>query len=463
MKTIKVLLMAVPMALSLFSCVQDEGIQSEKTSKHEVHLTMGFTLAADLSTRATRPLTSIDPWQRVTDMRVYVFRLDSEDGTYKLYSPEVKDNNGKIRKQPNIYISDFNKTHSDDNDGIWKDPLEDESHTYTITPMLPDGYYRLLAVGYDDPNMSPVKLNWTEGKTTWETATLVNNSGSPVASEIFTGYPRDIYGNVQTLHVNPNSDDIYVEIKCRRTVAGVLLYLKNIPANYIAEDSWSGIGGGTGIITSDLIKGKDYKIHEVALVTIGHNPIVNAVSRHWENDFVFDNSRFKLTRLASIEINPEEGEGDGEIKYIRKTFPAVGNFVMPSDTYIAKDNPLVADYIGGLLDKDSRKFDKSLYLCFFTKTGSGLYYPVKLWPVKLVRSNIQDVESEDLCAGELMLQPDNPFNYNLVANHLYCLGMYKADGSIDQPVDLEKERNEHNETVNIVVIGSWQYEINIEM
>lgn len=461
MRPIKVLILVLPMALTFFSCSQDADIIKEKTSKCPVNLTMEFTLSSDIKSRATRPLTSVDAWQRVTDMRVYVFRSESEDGTFTLYYPEIKNSNGQLQKQENIYIPEFDKFEAGEdngNDGIWKQP-EDEQHTYTITPMLPDGYYRFLAVGYDDPQKSPVKLNWNEDITTWETALLINNSGTPIASEIFTGYPRNADGEVETIHVDSESEDIYVDIICRRAVAGVLLYLKNIPARYTAENSWNADEVGTGIISSGLNAGTQYDIYEVALVTVGYNPICNAVTRHWEEEFVYDNRRFKITRLASIALEPGEAQ-DG---YHRKVFPAVGNFVMPSETYKVKDAPLYANYEGGI-EGESKGFDKSLYLCFFTKTGTGQYFPLRLWPVKLVRSYTQDEDAEDLCAGDLMLQPDNPFNYNLVANHLYCLGMYKDDKSIDQPVDLEKEIKEHvDDALTIVVVGSWQYEINIEM
>lgn len=462
MKTIKVLLMAVSMAFSLFSCVQETGFPDEESSKLQVNLTMGFTLSSEINTRSTRPLTSIDSWQRVTDMRVYLFYSETGDeNSFKLYYPLVKNSFGQLERQENLYIPEFDKTEVEGNDGIWKQP-EDEEHSYVISPMLDEGFYRLLAVGYDDPNLSPVTLDWEEKETTWETAVLTNKSNTPVASEIFTGFPRDEEGNVRTIHVVQNNDSFEIEIECRRAVAGVLMYLKNIPSHFNAEESWEGEDTGTGIISPELTQGKSYAIHEVALVTVGYNQVCNAVTRHWEDPFKYDNSRFKLTRLAWIELDPEDEDVDGG--YHRKTFPAVGNFVMPSETYKVKYHPLEAKYSGGLSDPDSHEgFDKSLYLCFFTKTGSGLYYPVKLWPVKLVRSYTQDEDLEDECAGDLELTEDNPFNYNLVANHLYCLGMYKADGTINQPVDLEKEKEEHGEELIIKVLGSWQYEINIEM
>lgn len=462
-KTIKVLLMAVPMVLTLFSCSHEEEMVIENSSKQKVNLTIGFTLSTDIKTRDMRPLNSIDAWQRVSDMRVYVFRSDNEDGPFTLYRPETKTITGQLQRQDYLYIPAFEKVATEDNDGIWREP-EDEEHTYYLAPMLKEGFYRLLAVGFDDPDKSPVKIDWKEYKTTWEDAILSNVSGTPVASEIFTGYPRDKKGNVETLRIDADTEDVEVEIICRRSVAGVLLYVKNIPSHYKAEYGWSGIAGGTGIITSDLIAGNNYAIYEVALVTVGYNPLCNAVSRHWEDDFKYDNSRFRLTRLASIELDPDDG--DVENGYHREYFPAVGNFVMPSETYKAKDQPLIANYEGGMLEAEDHPLNRSLYLCFYTKTGSGLYYPLRLWAVKLVRSYTQDEDSEDLCAGDLNLQADNPFNYNLVANHLYCLGRYKDQGTRDddKPVDLEKEITEHGgDNLIIEVLGNWQYEINIEM
>ena len=444
------------MAFTLFSCAQEEVMLDEKGPKHEVSLTMSFTLASDLDTRATRPLESIDAWQRVTNMRVYVFRSnDGEEGPFNLYYPEIKGANGELQKLNYFHIPEFDKGYGDEN--IWKEP-EDEQYEYTISPMLDEGYYRFLAVGFDDPELSPVKLNWTE-ETTWEKAILSNSGNTPDASEIFTGYPRNADGEVETIKIDSKTKELSKEIKCRRAVAGVLLYLKNIPVKCKAEHDWYGDEIGTGNAGPTIIKGTECDIHEVALVTVGHNSNCNAVSRLWENDFKLDNSGFRLTRLAWFELDPEGEEVNNG--YHEKIFPAVGNFVMPSETSTVKEKPLIIKSEDEFWTPQTLTFDKSLYLCFFTKIGND-YYPVKFWPVKLVRSNIQDEESEDFCAGDLNLQPDNPFNYNLVANHLYCLGM-KGE-TIDKPVDLKKEEEEHgDDPLKIVVIGNWQYEINIEM
>jgi len=467
MSSIKALLMALPLASMLFACTQEESMRAKEEAVREVELTVGFSVSSDIRSRACRPLESIDPWQRVTDMRVYVFRSENgPEGTFRLYYPLVKDNRtDAISKQQYLYIPEFEKTGYEGpdgkiEDGTWKNP-ESETHTYTIKPLLPDGDYRLLAVGFDDADESPVKIDWREGETTWDTAIMNNEGGTPVASEIFTGYPLDKEGAVESFQVSGKDVHFVTTIVCRRAVAGVLLYLKNIPSHYAAEDSWSGEGGGTGVISSDLTAGRDLSIHEVAIVSVGHNPQCNAVTRHWTGDFKYDSSRFKLTRLASISLNPKEADANG---YHMRTFKAAGNFVMPSYTYGAKDNPLLAGYPGGMLTPGTHPFDKSLYLCFFTKTGSGQYYPLKMWPIKLVRSYTGDEDQEDECAGELQLTRDDPYHYNLVANHLYCLGMYKSDGKPDDPVDLKKEIEEHpGQDLTIRVIGSWQWEINIEM
>lgn len=463
MNSIKALLIAVPVLMALFSCQQWEETPQTQTQEREVQLNIGFVLSSEISTRACRPLTSVDPWQRVTDMRVYLFRSESgEDGTFKLYHPLMKNKiTGVVEKQPYIYIPEFEKITGEDNEGSWKSP-QDETHTYSLPSVLPDGYYRLLAVGFDDPDKSPVKLNWTEDVTEWGNAVFTNESGTPVASEVFTGYPRDNDGNVKIIHVSEDNVSFNTTIVCRRAMAGVLLYLKNIPASVTAEIGWSGNNGSpTGIITSDLLEGTTgLKVYEAALVTVGYNPLCNAVSRHWTGDFIYDNSRFKLTRLASVSINPDDADADG---YHNRTFKAVGNFVMPSATHTVKENPLVADYTGGMLYPEKTSFDKSLYLCFFTKTASGYYYPLKLWPIKLVRSYIQDEELEDDCAGDLQLEGNDPYHYNLVANHLYCLGVYKDDKSADEPVDLKRELDYPQDDLTITVIGSWQWDVNIEM
>lgn len=484
MKSLSALLTAIPLAMTLFSCSGDEESSRSPEEAYEVDLSMDFRLA-QLTTRSGRELISADNWQRVTDMRVYVFRSESgEDGSFTLYYPPIKDGlTGKTQEQPYIYVQDFEKYVINGSDGTWTQPTFEE-HSYTISPLLTEGYYRFLAVGLDDPGSSNVKLSWTKGITNWNDATIVNNSGIAKVNEIFTGYPVDEDNNVKTIQVgNDKKKYFHTSIELHRCAAGVLLYLQNIPAKWKAEYGWTVSGGdGTGVINADLDKGDtEYTVDEVAVVTIGYNPVCDALKRLWkveeaisdsesetnteaQEEFIYDDgSRFTMTRIASLPLDPGDEDVTGgyhnsgsDTKKYR-----TGGFVLPSHL-AGKSLQAKGEKLND--GETAAVFDKSLYLCFFTRTGTGNYYPLKMWPIKLVRSNTQDYNLEEECTGDLGLTPNDPYHYNLLANHLYCLGIYKDGGETNEPIDLKKEIDEHpHDDLTITVIGSWQWDVNIEM
>jgi len=455
MKALKylTLLLLAPLAAS---CSQ-EGLTDADDGYgklHEVRLTFDFTLDSSTGSRSPRPLETSDNWQKVSDMRIYVFRSSTgvTDESFVLYHPNVRDEaTGRVSEQPYLQVTGFEKN----SDDIWKEPTF-EQHMYQIVPMLGEGYYRFLAVGRDDEaGNTPLELNWTKGLTSWRYAMMENTGGSPRVSEVFTGYPMNTDGTVRTIRVT-GADSFTEHITCRRTVAGVLLYVKNIPVRLTTEYAWHGEGSPTGAISQDVEKGVECSVDEVAIVSAGYSGDVNLMSRRHGDVFIKDQSRFKATRIAWVSTSGMETDETGNY-YVNKAYS--GSFVFPAPLY---DKSFTADYAGGeKADAGNYTvFDKSLYLCFFHISGSGKYYPIKMMPIKIVRSDVSDSESESICAGDYVISADG-LHYNLVANHLYCLGVRNEKNKEDDPIDLKDALK--NPELKITVIGNWQADVDITM
>jgi len=453
MNALKYLTMLL-IALLATSCSQDDLTTDDGDRPlHEVQLTFDFKLDSSIGTRASRPLQSADDWQKVSDMRIYVFRSSTglDDGSFVYYQPTIRDDRtNEIATRPYLQVSGFEKRDED----IWKDKTF-EQHTYRIVPMMENGYYRFLAVGRDDdPNNTPLKINWTPGVTTWETAAMQNESGHPRVTEVFTGYPMNDDGTVKTIHLI-GKDSFREHITCRRTVAGVFLYVRDIPVRLTTEYAWHGEGSSTGVISQDVEKGIECTVDEVAIVAAGYNADVNLMNRRHGDTFINDQSRFFGTRIASVSTAGLEKDDEGYYK--GAVFD--GNFVFPTHLY---DTSFIADYTGGEKAEAGSYtvFDKSLYLCLFHISGSGKYYPIKMIPIKIARTETHDSDSEGICAGDNAISDDR-LHYNLVANHLYCLGYRNIADGVEDPISLKDVINKSE--LQITVIGNWQADVDINM
>lgn len=431
-------------------------IDGETLYKVDLRLDIGV----DPATRS-RELNSSECLQSVNNVRVYLFRSDTgAEGSFLLYHPYlINSATGDIEKRPYLYVSDFEKaTGAEWNDHI----LGNESHSLYIQPMLGKGVYRFLAVGRDDlPESSPLKISWTEGVTNWDEALMQNENGHPRVTEIFSGYPRkEGSKEVKSLEL-PDQIYFHETIILRRAVAGVLLHVTDIPQTLISDYSWYAKDSPTGIIRQDMEKNKEYNVAEVAIVAAGYYPTLDLVNRRWHEPrpFVTDESRFFATRLAWISTKGLEKATSNLGNPVFKGSLPTGNFVFPARL---TDRIFYADYTGGEKEDPEymKPFDKSLYLCFYAITAGGSYYPIKMVPIKIVRSTIHDPIGHDICAGDDEMDPTG-FHYNLVANHIYCLGMFNPSDGIDEPVNLD-EALRHPE-LEITVIGAWQTDVNIDM
>lgn len=270
---IKIITTALLSLVLVFGCSEDEltdkpdeGV-TNRLREIEVTLDLGVKSGIQLSGRTSsnpraagiegrtktvlpRMIESWDPAQQVNDMRIYVFRTaesNGKDGTYTYYIPE------------NATTGYFNVTNEEK--GIFSNSVPHtgapETHTYAIKPRLEEGYwYKFLAVGRDDKYATPLsevtdysewgykilkETQFKENITTFNDASISleqNESGDDYApvfcTEIFSGV---LQNEEDALHVTAGLKRFSRTITLKRAVAGLLVYVKNIPYEVVDDDS----------------------------------------------------------------------------------------------------------------------------------------------------------------------------------------------------------------------------------
>ena len=183
-----------------------------------------------------RSLVSSNDWQQVNDVRIYLFRKNTA-GNFVYYRPS--DANGS--KLDYLSVEDFSLKFDLSPYVIWwgGDDDANEVHSYIGQLHLPAGAYRFLALARDDrtaasarrlmdPNLAVATWRWTawaEGTTRLETAMLACARHAELSvTELFSGYTDD------PILVDGTSDGFCRTIALNRAVAGILLYVENIPA-----------------------------------------------------------------------------------------------------------------------------------------------------------------------------------------------------------------------------------------
>lgn len=407
----------------------------EEPDEEGVSVEMRLRLASDIETRAGgRPLESSDEWQRVDNVMVYPFKLADNGNQYIYYGNPVE-------------ITDFHKNE------IWKDD-EDERHSCVITDLYPEGRYRFFAVGIDSPASAGITLDLQAGITEWNEVVIKCESVStPVVNEFFTGYACNEDGTPVDFYLFKGSKYNVVEIELKRCVAGVLLYVKNIPVKVKSEFTWPNEESGKKGNMVDA--GSEYYVKEVAIVAKSFNPMCSPYIRKWEGGKSLPASRFGLVDIVSISTEGLTAEDD-----LYKTPQCSGEFVLPSELssgIIAVDEKKEETEEGSGDDEvedtpEDENPSPSLQLCYYTIIGSEKV-PVKMSPIKL------DTSSSASANPDLNLSADR-MRFNLVANQLYCLGLRNITNGIDEPVDLQNALSLPE--LSIVAIGSWQADVNIK-
>ena len=419
----------------------------------------------DYVKRENPKLESSDCGQHITDMRIYVFRSETGvgDDSFTYYQPTV----GDAGPQDYFKVDDFNYTDAPEHiTGNW---------TYTINPQLPKGYYRFLAVGRDEDAREQygddISIAWDKS-TTWSNA-LISASDPQPSEEIFTGYPCGVDNKPLAFHVD-KVKAFSVSIELYRAVAGVLLYVENLPDQLVSDFSWNatrtvttndddGNSVETEVTYTVVASGETYPISEIAFVTPGYSATMNLPQRHWtEESFIPETQEFTSAKLVSFDMAQIRADKqalkdqDGYYSVSQR----VGSFVFPAQM---KGRTIELAYIPD--DEDAAEvtysFPASMYLAFFTEKD-GKKYPVKMLPV------IDERQTPHLPGGPSFYTPAelsvNKSQFNLVCNNIYCLGDYRTEGPnppIDDPIDLKEVLNKAE--LNITVIGNWQADVDINL
>ncbi|MBD5338994.1 MAG: hypothetical protein HDR98_07735 [Bacteroides sp.] len=424
-----------------------------------------FNLSMKVSGKRENPkLESSDCGHHVTDMRIYVFRSDTGvgDDSFTYYRPSV----GDAGPQDYFKVDDFNIIAAPEHiTGDW---------TYTINPQLPKGYYRFLAVGRDEDARKEygedISIAWDKS-TTWSNA-LISASDPQPSEEIFTGYPCGADNKPLAFHVD-KVKAFSISIDLYRAVAGVLLYVENLPDQLVSDFSWNATrtvttndDDGNSVETEEtytvVASGETYPVSEIAVVTPGYSASMNLPKRHWtEESFIPETQEFNSAKLVSFDMaqiraaNQALKDEDGYYPVSQR----VGSFVFPAQL---KGRTIDLSYIPD--DENAAEvtysFPASMYLAFFTVGTDKKSYPVKMLPV------IDERQTPHLPDGPSFYTPAElsvkKSQFNLVCNNIYCLGDFREnEDPTDKPIDLKKALSKPE--LNITVIGNWQADVDINL
>ncbi len=377
-----------------------------------------------------RKVLSSNNWQQVNDIRIYVFRRD-ETGTFTYYKPSTTGEN----KLDYLSVDDFARKFDLSPYILWWGGSDDrnETHRYVGRMKLESGAYRFLALARDDKGTSDMRLlsdpnvatsqwgsqEWREGITSLDEASLsCSDSTVTATTELFSG------STTEPITVDGSVKHFSCSIMLERAVAGVLLYVENIPATLEAYDPDEEMS--VGIIP-------DKQRFPVVSVAVVHGKVLSNKVRVADRGATagdLDVSEYNsmlnppspIRTLLKIDI-PEQATVLNNL-YVN-TSPENsrhpnsllgGSFVMPQ---AANDRPTTSD----------ESYDKSLYLVLYGRsTTSSKEFALTWIPIRLTSGN-----------------GDDPLYYPIRANHFYSIGKrnFSGDGSElpienDKPIDLRQ-------------------------
>lgn len=420
-------------------CNQDINHMDDGGNGSLSHVRFDLRLAVrqDVDTRASgRQLINSDAAQDVSNVRIYLFRAPlnadpKDDSAFKYYKMPAKDGGAP---KDYFYVPSFEK------DAIW-DSDKEETHVYIIDPFLEKGYqYKLLAIGRDDvkegdSDPGTLLLSTTEGATGWsdistdpaQATTLHQAAMSINITRVRLCVGELFVGCSEALIVDDEDENFLTDILLTRSVAGVLMYLENIPSHFNALTDIT----RPGIIPpykpmSLITKGKEYKVSSIAIAPavistgvemIGRGPCGNPEP----------NQNFRWYLVDANLLSAQEKDG-----YFVNTNPdnekhpnslLAGNFILPVNSHEGTD--IIGDY---------EKFDHTLYLVFYTNDNDlddhTFATPFFWYPIENIR------QTYDAVTGGYIDDPAASLevSYPLHANHIYSLG--ERYGNVDAPLDL---------------------------
>lgn len=415
---------------------------NDSESFSRVRLDLTLTVSDRSGSRSSgRILDNSDPAQRLSNMRVYLFRADlnassSDDSAFKYCRPRVEGSDSPVDY---FYIPAFEKDYTWNSEG-------NETHAMLIEPYLEKGYqYRLLAIGRDDieegsddqgllrlttydraDRLTDVSTKPMEATTLAEIVMAINLRGVRLqTSELFTGCS-------DTFVVSDDNEDFTASIIVSRSVAGMLMYIENIPTHFKALADFTRPSIMPPYEPMSLItKGKEYKVSSIAIAPTTITSMVGLLSRKACGDIATnDNFRgyFADINLADaqtdegifVNTNPENTAHPNSI--------LCGNFILPIDAPSAL--PIIEGY---------QLLDHTLYLVFYTTDNDmddhTFATPFFWYPIESVAQiyNPATGSYQDAPGGDVEA------SYALMSNHIYSLG--EKYGNVDAPLDISALNN----------------------
>lgn len=370
---------------------------------HAVKLGMNVGVSAGI---ASRELNTWEGAQQVNDMRIYVFRCQKDkkgtpEEAYTYYIP----NDLKAEGKSYYTVDKFNNRepyYSANHQNI------PEQHFYAIEPYLQnDYYYQFLAVGRDDKYTDTPKIldetNFLEETTKLEEAKIsltkatINSAqlGILYTTELFTGYLQDEKTQADApVLVTEETKYFQRTITATRNVAGMMIYVKNIPAKVE-----SNAAGDMSTIT--------FMPTSLSIVATGINTETLLKSKQAPAEA----TPMEYRNLGTIDLTPANGWTVDETQNIfkrdedtQKGWKAnsymLSNFMMPTPEESMKPS------------KNSEEAETTFYL-HYTDGTHHRYDNIK------IATN----------TGKMRKFP-------ILANHLYCLGAKSK--TVNQPYDLKE-------------------------
>lgn len=491
MKQLKHLVLYLPFVLAAVGCSQDELTPDGGTGTgvpeglHEVEITFNMGTSAGLQTRAIqRPVISSDDWQRVGNVRIYVFKSEAggDNSSYLYYQPTV---NGET--VPYLHVEAFDK---DDNWGdtdenpyklttsVWGDTEKGTGDNYDKTKfeehiyvqkigLDANAHYKFLAVGRDDINesdLSTIKMtdptlptnlypqkvqsileyysnqttdpNWEwvlEDGTSLTKACLLNVSAnySNSCAEVFTGYSGEVF-------ISEDVSGFQTTIEMKRAVAGLLMYVKNIPTQ--VEANLSFVKTTVPKKTYYVQAGITYPVKGIGIVTTRINNILMLASRGIEDDYISamqDAGNLLQNSPIYLPLNPDDPkETENGVSYYSNSY-LEGRFILPLPS------PEYDNYSITLEDEDKTVLSETMYLVYYADYNNGqATYPIRTVPIKMKGAGIS--------------------TYSMDANSFYSFGNrnYLKDEQGDKeggdtPIDL-KPKKDSEENLVITVHPNWE-------
>lgn len=491
MKQLKTLVLSLPFVLAAVGCSQDELLPDGGTGTsvpeglHEVEATFNMGTSGGLQTRSTtRPVISSDDWQRVTNVRIYVFKAEnanaSDDAYY--YQPNINDGKGYL------YVSNFADTKKDwGEDEVWGDDeneQENEAYTYSAKLQLEPGYYKFLAVGRDDIDEEGAKQSpamtvpdWSfadypstiqnllgkkaigisgisdeddsedeskffydfdwEIETSLEAATVIVPHKTSVCTELFVG-------TSDVCPITESTSGFSTRIEMSRAVTGLLMYVKNIPQYVEAMENiqeYSKKGWSTVIK-----KGTSCKVERVCILAARSNYEIMMNTREVGNSYEVNENVIEYYTAITV---PDDLEDQTIVDGCYTDKVLSGAFLCPQlahkGGYENKED---------MFNKDE-KLDKSLYLVYLTTpSDKNRKYPIWWKPIKITGYQAPNGEDE--------------YYYSLKANNFYSFGnrnYYEDEQGNkekgDKPIDL-KPKKDSEENLVITVNPDWDWKGDLE-